>query len=58
MNTYVKAMDDSQGYGTWIPKVYCVLTLIVGNFTLLALFTGILMQQFSTQTSENLSEED
>ena len=44
MNTYVKGMEVSVGSNIWIPKVYCVVSLIVGNYTLLALFTGILLQ--------------
>ena len=46
MNEYVRAMDTTLGRGWWIPKAYCMSAMIVGNFSLLALFTGILLQAF------------
>ena len=44
---------DAQGKKTWIPKVYCVVGIIFGNFTLLALFTGSLLQAFSSTIKEH-----
>lgn len=47
MYEYVRAYDSWRGRGLFLPKSYCVIGIIVGNFTLLALFTGILLQAFS-----------
>lgn len=44
---------DAHGKKTWIPKVYCVVGIIFGNFTLLALFTGSLLQAFSSTIKEH-----
>ena len=45
MNMLVRIFDS--GKSTGIPEIYCVIGIIVGNLTLIALFTGILCQTFS-----------
>lgn len=42
MFNLVLAMDKN-GRSTLIPKFYCIIGIIFGNFTLLALFTGTLL---------------
>ena len=44
MNMLIRGYDPSY---TWVPKVYCVLGILIGNLTILALFTGILCQTFT-----------
>lgn len=50
----VRAMQKN-GASTLIPKLYCVVGMIFGNFTLLALFTGTLLQAFSKTIQEHQS---
>lgn len=42
MFTLVRAMRVNDQV-TWLPKIYCVVGIVIGNFTLLALFTGTLL---------------
>ena len=51
MNTYVRSFNKTLNRGEWIPKVYCVVGLVIGNLTLLSLFTGILLNNFSDETN-------
>ena len=46
MNLYVRAYEKNDDFKTWIPKTYCLIGLVIGNMTILALFTGILLQSF------------
>ena len=44
MNTLVRGYEkNSDGGDRWIPETYCVFGIIMGNLTLLALLTGILL---------------
>lgn len=56
MNDLVLVMDKTLERGWWIPKAYCVIGIICGNFTLLALFTGILLQAFSEESEKQKNE--
>ena len=42
MYQYVRVSAKTLG-NTWIAKAYCIVGIIFGNFTLLALFTGTLI---------------
>ena len=44
--------------GEWIPMVYCVIGIVVGNLTLLSLFTGILLNNFTDETSSKATDAD
>ena len=50
MNMLVRIYDKTS---RWVPQLYCVIGIIIGNLTILALFTGILCQTFSEQTTPN-----
>ena len=55
MNMLVRIYDKDNN---WVPEIYCVVGLIIGNLTLLALFTGILCQTFSEQNKpEDVSQD-
>lgn len=56
MNDLVLVMDKSIEGNWWIPKAYCVIGIVFGNFTLLALFTGILLQTFSEELEKQKTE--
>ena len=47
MYQYVRATKKTLGRGAWIPQAYCSIGMLLGNLTLLALFTGILMEAFA-----------
>ena len=51
MNTFVRSFNKTLNRGEWIPIVYCVIGLVIGNLTLLSLFTGILLNNFSDETN-------
>ena len=43
MNMQVRFLEKSKEMPSIIPILYCVLSIIMGNLTLLALFTGMLI---------------
>ena len=47
MNTFVRSFNKTLNRGEWIPMVYCVIGLVIGNLTLLSIFTGVLLNNFS-----------
>ena len=56
---YLVRAARANGSNEIVPKIYCMLALIIGNFTLLALFTGTLLQGFQNRIEENqLVEQD
>ena len=47
MNTLVRAYEkNGDGDARWVPETYCVFGILMGNLTLLSLFTGILLQGY------------
>ena len=42
----------------WVPETYCVIGIIIGNLTLIALFTGILCQTFSDENKPDNDKKD
>ena len=53
MNNLVRVYDKNDlGSSSWIPELYCVFAIIMGNLTLLALLTGILLQGFLKHSAE------
>ena len=47
MNTFVRSFNKTLNRGEWIPMVYCVIGIVIGNLTLLSIFTGVLLNNFS-----------
>ena len=42
MNMYARTFERNDYGGKWIPELYCMTGIIMGNLTLLALLTGML----------------
>ena len=54
MNTWVRVYHKNDlSSQIWIPQVYCVLGIVIGNLTLLSLLTGILLQEFLNNAEES-----
>ena len=43
MNMLVRFYEKNEYGNNWIPILYCTFSIIFGNLTLLALFTGMLL---------------
>ena len=55
MNGLTRVMDVSFGRALWVPQAYCIFGVLFGNLTLLALFTGILIQAFQEENSNKIA---
>ena len=56
MYQYVRAAGEGSSLGWTIATIYFTLTMVIGNFTLLALFTALLLKNFDRVEDEDDEE--
>ena len=56
MYQYVRAAGEGSSLGWTIATIYFTLTIVFGNFTLLALFTALLLKNFDRVEDEDEEE--